>query len=67
MRVNQHKKHEKSGGNIFEKCLVYAVSRPVPMLHRSLFDEYGYFDETMPACEDYDMWLRLAHLRKCYL
>jgi len=61
VRVNQHKKHEKSGGNIFEKCLALCcISPSSAMLHRSLFNEYGYFDETMPACEDYDMWLRLA-------
>lgn len=61
VRVNQHKKHEKPGGNIFEKCLALCcISPSSAMLHRSLFNEYGYFDETMPACEDYDMWLRLA-------
>ena len=65
VRVNQHKKHEKSGGNIFEKCLALCcISPSSAMLHRSLFDEYGYFDETMPACEDYDMWLRLAAFEK---
>ena len=61
VRVNQHKKHEKSGGDIFEKSLALCcVSPSSVILHRSLFYEYGFFDETMPACEDYDMWLRLA-------
>ena len=61
VRVNQHKKHEKSGGDIFEKCLTLCcISPSSAMLHRSLFDEHGFFDETMPVCEDYDMWLRLA-------
>ena len=50
VRVNQHKKHEKPGGNIFEKCLALCcISPSSAMLHRSLFNEYGYFDETMPA------------------
>ena len=61
VRVNQYKKHEKSGGDIFKKCLTLCcISPSSAMLHRSLFDEYGFFDETMPVCEDYDMWLRLA-------
>ena len=25
-----------------------------------LFDEIGNFDESLPACEDYDLWLRIA-------
>ena len=29
------------------------------MLHRSVFKEIGYFDESLQACEDYDFWLRL--------
>jgi GT2 family glycosyltransferase len=30
------------------------------MIHRSLFEEVGLFDETLPACEDYDLWLRIC-------
>jgi hypothetical protein len=30
------------------------------MLRRSLFDIVGCFDESLPACEDYDLWLRIA-------
>ncbi len=32
------------------------------MIHRSIFDDIGYFDENLKVCEDYDMWLRI--LRK---
>ena len=30
------------------------------MLRKSLLDEVGVFDESMPVCEDYDLWLRIA-------
>lgn len=60
-RVNAMNKHKKYGGWIFEKCLPLCnVSPSAVMVHRKLFDEIGLFDETLPACEDYDLWLRIA-------
>jgi glycosyltransferase involved in cell wall biosynthesis len=41
---------------------------PVPgggsgvMVRRSLLDRAGVFDSGLPACEDWDMWVRLAQL-----
>ncbi len=61
VRVNPMKKHQKSGGWIFEKCLPLCVISPsAVMIHRELFDKAGLFDESLPACEDYDLWLRIA-------
>tara|TARA_Y100000814_G_scaffold268379_1_gene223297 strand:+ start:1137 stop:1994 length:858 start_codon:yes stop_codon:yes gene_type:complete len=60
-RINLKKKHKKSGGFIFEKCLpLCCISPSSVLLHRTLFNDYGFFDEKLPACEDYDMWLRLC-------
>lgn len=60
-RVNPMKKHRKTGGDIFQHCLGMCVISPsTVMIHRSLFDEMGLFDETLPACEDYDLWLRFC-------
>ena len=60
-RVNPMKKHQKSGGWIFERCLALCLISPsAVMMHRRLFDETGLFDESLPACEDYDLWLRLT-------
>ena len=60
-RVNAMKKHKKYGGWIFEKCLpLCMVSPSAVMMHRSLFEDAGLFDESLPACEDYDLWLRIA-------
>lgn len=60
-RVNQMDKHAKSGGHIFRKCLPRCIISPsASLLHRSLFDELGTFDEDLPAGEDYDLWLRIC-------
>jgi glycosyltransferase involved in cell wall biosynthesis len=60
-RVNQMAKHAKSGGYIFRACLPRCVISPsAALLHRSLFEEVGTFDEDLPACEDYDLWLRIC-------
>ncbi|MCP3670659.1 MAG: glycosyltransferase [Gammaproteobacteria bacterium] len=60
-RVNQMKKHAKSGGHIFQNCLPLCVISPSSaIIHRNLFNEVGTFDEELPACEDYDLWLRIC-------
>lgn len=59
-RVNPKKKHQKSGGDIFERSLELCLMSPSSiLLKRSVFDKHGLFDETLPVCEDYDMWLRI--------
>ncbi|HFD13166.1 MAG TPA: glycosyltransferase family 2 protein [Crenotrichaceae bacterium] len=61
-RVNQHRKHQKKGGWIFQHCLpLCAISPSSVVIHQSVFDEVGLFDEDLPACEDYDLWLRITH------
>ncbi|HEV2679644.1 MAG TPA: glycosyltransferase [Rhodanobacter sp.] len=49
-------------GYIFEPLLRFKVSTPVPtmLVQRSLIDEIGGFDETIPIHSDYDFALRLA-------
>tara|TARA_B110000438_G_scaffold224686_1_gene218545 strand:+ start:4453 stop:5286 length:834 start_codon:yes stop_codon:yes gene_type:complete len=60
-RVNPMKKHQKFGGNIFERCLPLCLISPsAVIIERTLFDEVGVFDESLPACEDYDLWLRIC-------
>ena len=62
IRVNALKKHGKSGGWIFEQCLPLCVISPsAVVMHRSLFNLVGLFDTSLPACEDYDLWLRICH------
>jgi glycosyltransferase involved in cell wall biosynthesis len=60
-RVNQMHKHRKSGGHIYSQCLPLCIISPSSvLLHRTLFEDVGLFDQTLPACEDYDLWLRIC-------
>lgn len=60
-RVNQMKKHAKRGGWIFNECLpLCCISPSSAIIHRSIFEDVGLFDEDLPVCEDYDLWLRVA-------
>jgi glycosyltransferase involved in cell wall biosynthesis len=59
--LRQMKKHRKYGGNIFKHCLPLCVISPSSvMIHQDIFDKVGYFDESLPVCEDYDYWLRMC-------
>jgi glycosyltransferase involved in cell wall biosynthesis len=60
-RVNPMDKHRKAGGEIFLRCLPRcAISPSSVMLSRQLLEEVGLFDTALPACEDYDLWLRVC-------
>lgn len=60
-RVNPRRRHRKHGGFIFRQCLpLCAVSPSAAVVHRSVFERIGGFDEDLPACEDYDLWLRVC-------
>ena len=68
IRVNHGKRHKKLSGNIFESSLsLCLVSPSAVMMKRSLFENAGMFDETLPACEDYDLWLRVSCRYPVYL
>ena len=61
VRVNERRIHRKQGGWQFlaalQRCL---ISPSAILMRRSLWDRLGGFDESLPACEDYDLWLRLT-------
>jgi glycosyltransferase involved in cell wall biosynthesis len=60
-RVNPRKRHKKLSGMIFEPSLsLCLVSPSAVMFDKILIDDVGFFDETLPACEDYDLWLRVG-------
>jgi len=68
VRVNPKKRHKKPWGMIFEPSLALCLVSPsAVMIRRYLFEEVGGFDETLPACEDYDLWLRISCRYPVYL
>lgn len=61
LRVNPKAKHRKPSGDIFRRSLeLCLVSPSAVMMTRELFNRSGGFDENLPVCEDYDLWLRIA-------
>lgn len=64
-RHNPKKKHQKIGGDIFIPSLsLCLVSPSAVIIHKDIFSDYGLFDENMPVCEDYDLWLRIAYFEQ---
>ena len=61
IKFNQMKKHKKFGGDIFNKCLsLCCISPSSVLINKNIFEEVGYFDESLPVCEDYDLWLKIS-------
>jgi len=68
VRVNPKNRHKKPSGMIFEPSLqLCLVSPSAVMIKKSLFDAVGLFNEAFPACEDYDLWLRIGLYYPIYL
>lgn len=66
--VNPRNKHLKPSGDIFEASLKRCLVSPsAVMLKRSLLEQVGLFDEELPVCEDYDLWLRMSSQHPVYL
>jgi len=60
-RVNPRERHKKYDGDIFLQSLPLVIVSPSSvMIHREVLGDVGPFDETLLACEDYDLWLRLT-------
>lgn len=61
IRVNPMKKHQDSAEDLFLKSLKGCIiSTSSVLIKKQLFDDVGLYDESLPACEDYDLWLRIT-------
>jgi glycosyltransferase involved in cell wall biosynthesis len=62
-RVNQPKHLRKQNGDIFSISLYNCMITPSSvMMTRKLFDEFCGFNEALPTCEDYDLWLKISSM-----
>lgn len=54
--------HITVNGDVLEKLLLvnFLENGSNPLIRREAFDSVGNFDESLPAAQDWDMWLRLA-------
>ncbi len=61
-RVNPKLKHQQKSGDIFFPSLKLCLISPstVVIKRKELMLNHQLFDESLPVCEDYDLWLRLT-------
>jgi glycosyltransferase involved in cell wall biosynthesis len=61
VRVNQPAHYVKREGDIFALSLKYCMITPSSVvMTRSLYEESGGFNPEFPACEDFELWLRIT-------
>ncbi len=64
LRIDRFRLNPACRGNIYSALLetnVVASSGSGVLVKRECFERAGLFDETFSNCEDWDMWLRIAH------
>ena len=68
-RINPKFRHQKREGWIYQPSLELCLMAPsTVLLKRELLEQCGLFDEELPVCEDYDLWLRItAHHQVSFL
>ncbi|MCM8786962.1 MAG: glycosyltransferase family 2 protein [Candidatus Omnitrophica bacterium] len=66
--LSQKKYHKKPTGYVFKYAVkMCCISISTVAIKKEIFDVVGKFDENLPACEDYDFWLRVASKFKVFL
>ncbi|RLB20135.1 MAG: glycosyl transferase [Deltaproteobacteria bacterium] len=58
------KKAPQFRGEVFQTALRSCpIGSPTPLIRKECFIAVGMFDENLPACEDWDLWIRIS---RCY-
>jgi len=58
--IKQKKHQQKQSGFCFEQNIHNTlIGASTVMIHKTIFDKVGLFDESLKVCEDYDLWLRI--------
>ncbi len=54
---------EKHDGNIFSLILTknFVGTVSTVLIKKECFEKAGVFDESLPSCQDWDMWIRIAN------
>jgi glycosyltransferase involved in cell wall biosynthesis len=52
--------HQYSGDILKALFLANFIPSPTPIIHRTVFEYVGYFDEDLSLSEDWNMWLKIA-------
>src|SRR5213593_1528227 len=64
--IHQERTPHPSGRILSQLVLENVVPSPTPVVRRSILDRAGLFDENLLACEDWDLWIRIAKTCEIY-
>lgn len=66
--LRQKKRHKKPTGFVFANAArLCSVSISTAAIKKEIFSDIGNFDPKLPACEDYEFWLRATSRYPVYL
>jgi len=57
----KHHQLKPSGFCFLDNIPSCKIGPSTTLLHKSILEDVGYFDEELIVCEDYDLWLRILH------
>jgi len=43
--------------SLLEACI---LGSPTPLIEKTCFQKAGFYDEKLPSCQDWDMWIRIS-------